>query len=155
MQASVTIEVQAPAERVFSLITDITRMGEWSPETIRAEWLPPSDRAALGARFAGTNRAPKGTEWTTECEIVEYEPGRAFAFQVQRPDGLGSTWGYRITGDHDRCQVEEHFHSPRRMGLVRRLLTKLVMGIGDRASHNETTMRATLERLKAAAEAGG
>jgi uncharacterized protein YndB with AHSA1/START domain len=26
------IDIAAPPERVFGLITDVTRMGEWSPE---------------------------------------------------------------------------------------------------------------------------
>ena len=35
----VTIDVSAPPERVYGLISDITRMGEWSPECRRCEWI--------------------------------------------------------------------------------------------------------------------
>ena len=31
-QVSVTTEIAAPAEQVWAMIADVTRMGEWSPE---------------------------------------------------------------------------------------------------------------------------
>ena len=37
----VTVErdMAAPAEQVWSMISDVTRMGEWSPEAVGADWL--------------------------------------------------------------------------------------------------------------------
>src|SRR5687768_14377997 len=48
--------VEAPPERCYALVTDIGRMGEWSPETVRAQWLDGATAPAVGARFRGTNK---------------------------------------------------------------------------------------------------
>jgi uncharacterized protein YndB with AHSA1/START domain len=152
MRGSVEVAVAASPERVFGLISDITRMGDWSPETIRGEWVPPYDAPAVGARFRGTNRSPNGREWTTECEITECEPGRSFVFRVQLAGGQGSEWGYRISPDGNGCRVEEFFSNERADSFLRRTVQKLAMGIADRQAHNEQGMRETLSRIKAAAE---
>jgi len=39
-EASVVIE--APPEAVWSVISDVTRVGEWSGECRRGEWIGPS-----------------------------------------------------------------------------------------------------------------
>jgi hypothetical protein len=39
MQDSVTVHIGAPIGEVWDLVTDITRIGEFSPETFEAEWL--------------------------------------------------------------------------------------------------------------------
>ncbi|HAS09465.1 MAG TPA: SRPBCC family protein, partial [Acidimicrobiaceae bacterium] len=51
---SVSREIAAPPQRVWELISDITRMGEWSPETTGGKWLKGATGPAVGARFRGT-----------------------------------------------------------------------------------------------------
>ena len=51
----VSIHIDAPPEHVYDLVTDVTRMGEWSPETHRCRWVE-GDGPAVGARFKGDNR---------------------------------------------------------------------------------------------------
>ena len=46
----------ATPEEAWALIADITRMGDWSPETTSAVWRGGATAAALGARFRGTNQ---------------------------------------------------------------------------------------------------
>jgi hypothetical protein len=53
-QARITIE--APVEDVWNVISDVTRVGEWSGECRRCEWVGDSARLAPGARFRGGNR---------------------------------------------------------------------------------------------------
>ena len=36
---SVSIYIDAPTGRVWELVSDVTRIGEFSPETFEAEWL--------------------------------------------------------------------------------------------------------------------
>lgn len=49
-----SIRIDATPAEVYTLVSDITRTGEWSDGCERAEW---DDRAAtgLGARFTGHN----------------------------------------------------------------------------------------------------
>ena len=57
--AEVSVYVDAPAERVYEMISDITRMGEWSPETVKVEWLGGARGAApAGKAFLQTGRGP-------------------------------------------------------------------------------------------------
>ena len=46
VQGSVSVHIDAPAGRVWELVSDVTRIGEFSPETFEAEWLDGADRAA-------------------------------------------------------------------------------------------------------------
>lgn len=58
-----TVRMDADPERVWDRVSDITRMGEWSPERERAEWLEGTG-AAVGACFRGYNRRGK-VRWST------------------------------------------------------------------------------------------
>ena len=52
--------VAARPELVWDLVADITRVGGWSPECVRAAWLGEPGRPRPGARFTGHNRFPDG-----------------------------------------------------------------------------------------------
>ena len=55
---------------------------ERSNECRRAKWLSPApDEALVGARFRGHNRS-RGFRWSRVCEVIEADPGRAFAFRT-------------------------------------------------------------------------
>src|SRR3954468_6506548 len=48
---SVSRDVPAPAERVWEMVSDLPRMGEWSPENEGGEWIGGATAAAPGAKF--------------------------------------------------------------------------------------------------------
>ena len=79
---------RAPRD-VYDLVSDITRMGDWSPICVSC-WWDEGDSARVGAQFTGRNQLPTRT-WETRCEVVAAERGREFAFIV----GQGYVrWGY-------------------------------------------------------------
>ena len=146
----VTVVVDAPAERVFDLISDVTRMGEWSPESTGAQWRSGTP-GAVGSTFRGSNRRGRAT-WSTTCEVVASEPGRVFAFAVGKPAKPSTLWRYDLVPlAADRTRVTESFELPTPMGAASRLLTRLTLGVRDREADLERGMRTTLERLAAAA----
>ena len=148
MKIEVTQEIAAPPERVWALVSDVTRMGEWSPETIRAVWLDGASAAVAGARFKGTNKL-KVARWSTTCTVTEAEPGRSFAFRV----GKGpTTWGYHLVATATGCEVTETAEIPDDIGLAEKVLFRLG-GVQDRTADLRAAMGRTLERIKAAAEA--
>ena len=53
MHDSVTVHMAAPPERVWELVSDVTRIGSYSPETFEAEWLDGATGPAVGAKFRG------------------------------------------------------------------------------------------------------
>lgn len=53
MHGSVTVHMAAPADEVWGLVSDVTRVGEFSPETFEAELLGGARGPEPGARFRG------------------------------------------------------------------------------------------------------
>jgi hypothetical protein len=146
--AEVRETIAADAAVVYGLISDVTRMGEWSPETTSCAWVA-GDGPAVGARFRGTNsRGP--VRWVTTCTVTSADPGRRFAFSVVFGPFAISEWAYDITPTAGGCTVTERWVD--RRGVAMRAGSPLVMGIVDRAAHNRTGMAKTLAALKAAAE---
>ena len=101
--------VVASPEKVFQLVSDVTRMGEWSPECRRCEWLDGITAPALGARFKGHNR--RGWfKWTTTSTVTEFEAERVFAFEVV-PLGrrVQTRWRYELQLINSGTLLSESF----------------------------------------------
>jgi uncharacterized protein YndB with AHSA1/START domain len=148
-EVSVSREIAAPAEAVWAMVADVTRMGEWSPENESATWLRGATGAEPGAKFKGTNRNGK-RRWNTVATVVDAEPGRSFAFNVSAIGLDIAEWRYTIEPTDGGCRVTETWID--RRGRIATTLGKPVSGVADRAAHNRSGMEETLDRLKAAAE---
>ncbi|HVB94775.1 MAG TPA: SRPBCC family protein [Acidimicrobiales bacterium] len=151
MRDSVTIHIEAPPEKVWGLVSDITNTGKFSPETFEAEWLDGATGPGVGTRFRGhVRRNGRGPVYWTQCRITVCEPGREFVFAVGGPGGKAvNTWAYRFEPSGDGTDVTESFEltdTP-----VLRLYWKLAGKARGRT--NVKGMRTTLERIKAVAEA--
>lgn len=110
-QSSASIEVAAAPEVVWNLVADITRMGEWSPECVRAEWEDDATGPAVGAHFHGYNRA--GTfEWDVPCIVSECEPGKIFAFDVPRDTSTPNRWRFEFAASGTGTTLTESFDAP-------------------------------------------
>src|SRR6187402_62567 len=97
MHDSVTVTMHAPPERIWDLVSDVTRIGRYSPETFEAEWLDGATGPAVGARFRGhVKRNRKGPTYWTTCTVVTSEPGREFAFAVGPGNHPVNVWRYRL-----------------------------------------------------------
>lgn len=91
------VEISAPPERVYALISDVTRIGEWSPECYRAKWLAGATAAVVGARFRGYNRRGP-VRWETTAVVTVAQPGAEFAFTVihDRTGREETRWRYQL-----------------------------------------------------------
>ena len=76
-----TREINAPADRVWAMVSDLPRMGEWSPENAGGKWLGGATGPKSGAKFRGLNRIGK-RKWNTMVTVVVADPGRRFTFRV-------------------------------------------------------------------------
>lgn len=147
----VTVRIDAPPERVYEIVTDIAAMGRLSPECTGGRWLDGATGPAVGARFKGTNKRGLA-RWSTTNRVVVAEPGRAFAFETLQS---GHRWDYRIEPDGRGSVVTESRAPFRDRPLLAKVFTKLLLGGEDGHEHElRAGMRATLERVKAIAEAG-
>ena len=149
-QISVVKEIGAPAGQVWAMVSDLTRMGEWSPENEGATWLHGATGPKPGAAFRGSNRHGR-KRWQTAGRIIDAEPGRLLSFRITAVGFKVSEWRYVFETTATGCRVTETWIDQR--GRVAKALGKPVSGVEDRATHNRVGMEQTLERLKTTAEA--
>lgn len=141
-----SIAIDAPAPTVYALVSDLPRMGEWSPECTRATWTSGAVGPAVGARFVGHNRVG-AIRWITFGRVVDADPGRRFAFSIHFGPIPVSLWAYDFTPTSSGCEVTETWtdHRP----AVLRLLFRPIFG--NRTARNARGIHTTLTRLKTAA----
>ena len=150
---SVSIEIAAPPDRVYELVSDITRMGEWSPETYHCEWKKGATGPAVGARFKAKNKGGRGPSWFNTPVVTAAVPGREFAFNRSGP-GIGSyTWRYELEEVPTGTRLTESFTAERPLGKAMTWITMKWTGSSDRDADLREGMTTTLARVKAAAEA--
>jgi len=139
--------IDAPPEVIYDLVSDVTRIGEWSPECIEASWLDGATQPAVGVRFKGVNQLGFA-KWSTKPTITEAERGKAFAFKV--PGKVGPLWRYEFHQHADGTRVVESMSQDAPLNLFIRFLQRR-NGVTDRAAHLADGMHTTLDRLAAAA----
>ena len=147
-EVSVSQEINAAPSVIWAMVTDLPRMGEWSPEATGGEWLGGAAQASLGAKFKGTNK--NGTKsWSTVAKVTTFDVDRCFAFDALAVGMKIARWTYAIEPTASGCVVTETWTDQRNAILP--LLGKIASGVADRAEHNRAGMTATLANLAAAA----
>jgi uncharacterized protein YndB with AHSA1/START domain len=148
----VTIDIAAPPETVYGLVSDITRMGEWSPECWRCSWAGNATGPAVGARFRARNKGRRGPSWFNTPVVTVADPGREFAFNRKGP-GIGSyTWRYVLAATETGTRVTESYDVERPLPKAMNWITEKWVGSSDRDADLRDGMQVTLARIKAAAE---
>jgi len=145
----VTLWIDAPPSEVWALVSDVTRIGEFSPETFEARWTRGSSGPEVGARFKGhVKRNGVGPTYWTACTVTVCEPERVFEFSVGTPDVAVNNWGYRLAPRDGGTDVTEYF----RLEPVWFLRGYWLLLGALRGRTNKRGMRTTLERMKAVLE---
>lgn len=150
MQISESVQVDAAADRVWGLISDLPSMGRLSPENTGGTWQRGATGPAVGARFRGHNRAG-WRRWSTAVTVVRCKPGEEFAFTVTAAGLAVAEWAYTIAPLGTGVSVTETW-TDRRGGLMK-VLGQATTGVADRAAFTRSSIESTLAALKAAAEA--
>ncbi|MBM3828488.1 MAG: SRPBCC family protein [Actinobacteria bacterium] len=140
----VTRTVSAEPSRVFSMVSDLARMGEWSPENQGGEWANGASGPTVGARFRGRNSNGKRS-WRTVVEVNAFEPGRRISFGLMVGPKNWCDWVWEVRPVEGGTEVRHEWIDHR--GKVAVWLGNLVSGVKDRAAHNRRNMEATLDAL--------
>lgn len=143
-----TVTIEAPPERVWELVTDIARMGEWSPESTGGRWTRGATGPAVGARFVGSNRHGR-IRWNTHCRVVECTAPSRFAFTVAESR---MTWGWRLEPDGDGTRLTQWRDRTGQPNIAVRALAASGLLGRDRERSMVEGMHRTLAGVKAAAE---
>jgi uncharacterized protein YndB with AHSA1/START domain len=146
-KGEVSIQVDAPPERVYGLVAELTRMGQWSPECYRVDWVGDASGPAVGVEFKGYNRVGP-YRWSVGGKVMTAEPGREFAFTTYVGGRESTRWRYRFEPSNTGTAVTESYEFVWARLFVR--LSNLVM---PRDRILQRGMRETLGRIKTAAEA--
>ena len=150
-QGAVTVHVDASPERVYALVSDVTRMGEWSPETYRCRWVG-TEGPVPGARFKGYNRRGRA-RWSNTLVVVSAEPGREFSFRRDvLPCGV-CDWRYSMEPDGAGTRLTESYEVVKPDWRITNWFNGVLLGVADRDDDLLAGMRTTLAGIKAAAEA--
>jgi hypothetical protein len=141
------IDIAASPQLVYEVVSDVTSIGDRSPECYGCEWLDDASVARVGARFKGYNRLGL-LRWSTTSVVTVAEPGREFAFTVLSGDRDSTRWRYVIDGDGRTTMLTETYEF---------LWCPLVSRIAEAPIPRDKQLRRgiaqTIERVKVAAEA--
>lgn len=143
------VDVAAPAQAVWALVTDLPGMGRFSPENTGGTWTK-GDGPTVGAVFRGRNTHGR-RRWSTRVEVTRCDPPSAFAFRVSSLGQPVADWAYRLDETAAGCTVTEVWEDRRGVMLTR--LGAIVSGVQDRRAYTAKSMEETLQAVKAAAEA--
>ena len=143
-----SIDIAAAPDDVYDVLSDVTRMGERSPECYRCEWLDGATAPVPGTRFRGFNRLGL-LRWTTTCTVATADRGREFAFTVMSRHGREETrWRYVIEPAEGGTHLTESYEF---------LWCPLAARIAEIPFPRDKQLRRgieqTLARIKATAEA--
>lgn len=146
-----SIEINAPAEKVYGMVSDLPRMGEWSPEAVGGKWKGGATEAAPGVKFAGKNKNGK-KKWAAGVVIDEAQSPSKLQFTVKAGPLTGARWRYDIEPTPNGCKVTETWIDTRSGPLKSDFVGKLVTGVADRRAFVKTSIETTLANVKKAAE---
>ena len=156
--ASVEVEIVVDKDEgaMWDLVTDVARIGEFSPECVRAAWLDGS-RPQIGGRFEGHNEFSGGFTSTVTCVVTEAHRPDVFEWIVLDPSELperpGSIWRYELApGDSPgQTRVSHRFvHGPGVTGLsegMREHPGEAAAILQDRLDLLRKNMTVTIERM--------
>ena len=156
--ATVEVDIDAPAERVWEIVSDINAGADFSEEFVRAEWAPGHDGPALGAKFIGHNQHPAIGEWNIDLTVTEYEPNVLFGWATgETEDVAGARWRYEIDVLHgQRCRLRHTVRiGPGESGLsaaITAMPDKEPRILSRRQDEHLANMARCIEGIKALAE---
>jgi hypothetical protein len=145
----VSLHMEVPPETAWALVSDVTRIGAFSPETFEAKWTRGSTGPEVGASFKGhVKRNGVGPTYWAPCQVTKCVPNEVFEFAVGSDDVTLNNWGYRLEADGAGTKVTEYFRLEPALPMR---LYWLALGWA-RGRRNERDMLTTLKRMKAVLE---
>jgi uncharacterized protein YndB with AHSA1/START domain len=140
------IEINAPVSTVWGLVSDLSRMPQWSPQCRKMKLLGP---LRPGTRTLNLNRRNM-LFWPTTSTITEVIPERKLAFRIP----LNTTvWTYEMEPTATGTRLIESRHAENGLTAVSTAVTNAALGgVDSFESELLEGMNQSLVRIKAAAE---
>lgn len=140
------IDINAPVSKVWALVSDLSRMPQWSPQCRMMKTFGP---LRPGARTVNFNRR-KRLFWPTTSRITEVIPEKKLAFRVNENN---TVWCYELEPTDTGTRLIETRHAENGVKPVSNMAVNALMG-GVPSFERELVdgMNQSLARIKAAAE---
>ncbi|NMN98066.1 SRPBCC family protein [Antrihabitans stalactiti] len=143
-----TIDINAAPEAVWTVVSDLKRMPEWSPQ---CRVMQPLGKLKEGTRTININK--QGWKyWPTTSKVVRFEPNKAVAFKVVEN---GSTWSFELAPSASGTKLTERRDVSNGTTKVSQIGIGKVLG-GEPSFEVELVdgMQSTLAKIKRAVEQG-
>ena len=143
--------IDAPIDAVWKVVSDVTRVGEWSGECQGCAWVGGADSPVAGAQFRGRNR--RGSmRWTRLNEVTKAEPPHTLVWRtVPRFPYLDSVeWKLILAEEGSTTRITEEFEILRLSRAMEGVISVVMPAHRDRSAD----LAADLERLKSLVEQG-
>lgn len=156
LQASGAETIASDPETLYDMVSDVTRMGEWSPACLACTWDTENESPAAGSSQVGTWFTGKNKlgdfEYETRCEVTVADRGKEFSWIVGGAADGAAQWRYTFTPVDGGTRVEESSAVVRLSGPFAEMPEERLRAI---VAGNQTGIETTLANLKAAAESAG
>jgi uncharacterized protein YndB with AHSA1/START domain len=140
------IEIDAPVAKVWSLVSDLSRMPQWSPQ---CRVMKPLGPVRPGTRTINLNRRNR-LVWPTTCTITEVVPEKKVAFRV---DANKTVWSYELEPTATGTRLVETRNAENGVTAVSNMaVNKLMGGVPSFEEELVAGMNESLAKIKAAAE---
>lgn len=140
------IDIDAPVATVWALVSDLSRMPQWSPQCRLMKAFGP---VRQGTRTINLNRRNK-MYWPTTCVVTEVIPEKKMAFQVNQN---GTIWSYELEPTDAGTRLVESRHAENGVTAFSTLsINAMLGGVPNFERELVDGMNASLSRIKAAAE---
>ncbi|MFD6855772.1 SRPBCC family protein [Rhodococcus sp. NPDC060090] len=143
-----TIDVAADPDRVWSVVSDLQRMGEWSPQC--RKMIVRGGSVGPGTSTININR--KGVlVWPTTSKVLTFEPGRELRFRVNENRSI---WSFVLEPTETGTRIVQRREAPTGTSKVSQTLIKYILGGQENFDDDMVVgMNSTLARIKNEAEA--
>jgi hypothetical protein len=145
----VELDIEADASVLYGMVSDLPRIGEWSPECEGVDWEGEVSTPVVGTTFVGRNAVGPGRRirYSRHGSVLVAEPGREFTFITDEGGRPSTAWRYTFIPSGGGTRVTESYEV-RWIPVWARILDVPT----NRHRELLVNMRTTLEKLKAAAE---
>jgi uncharacterized protein YndB with AHSA1/START domain len=140
------IDIDAPVAKVWALVSDLSRMPQWSPQCRLMKAFGP---VRQGTRTINLNRRNR-MFWPTTSTLTEVIPEKKLAFRVNANNTI---WSYELEATDAGTRVVETRHAENGVKPLSNMSVNALFG-GVPSFERELVdgMNETLSRIKAAAE---
>ena len=85
----VRLHIDADRQTLYSMVSDVTRTPEWSPEVVACRWIDGATGPAVGARFRARNKL-RWFAWPNSPVVVTADPGASSPSHVR--NAAAASW---------------------------------------------------------------